>query len=108
MDHMIKEAVEIRLHLRNFNRDGGFTLGWSWHPVSNMLKQYRDTPIQRPPIGLRSDPNTGSGQVYIYMGQFGSTVTSALMMGTEMVPEMSVIFKQLTWLVAREDFIILL
>jgi hypothetical protein len=29
-------------------------------------------------------------------------------MGTEMVPEMSVIFKQLTWLVAREDFIILL
>jgi hypothetical protein len=30
---------------------------------------------------------------------------TALMMGTEMVPEKSVIFNQLTRLVAREDFI---
>jgi hypothetical protein len=28
-----------------------------------------------------------------------------LMMGTEMVPETSVIFNQLTWLIAREDYI---
>jgi hypothetical protein len=27
------------------------------------------------------------------------------MMGTEMVSEMSVIFNQLTWLIAQEDFI---
>jgi hypothetical protein len=27
------------------------------------------------------------------------------MMGTEMVPEKSVIFNQLTWLIAQEDFI---
>jgi hypothetical protein len=29
----------------------------------------------------------------------------AMMMGAEMVPETSVIFKQLTWMIAREDFI---
>jgi hypothetical protein len=32
-------------------------------------------------------------------------IFSGLMMGTEMVPEMSVMFNQLTWLVAQEDFI---
>jgi hypothetical protein len=47
MDHMIKEAIEIRLHPRNFNRDRGFTLSETWYLVTNVLKQYRDTPIQR-------------------------------------------------------------
>jgi hypothetical protein len=46
-DRKIKEAVEIRLYPRNFNRDGGFTLSRSWFPVTNLLKQYRDPPIQR-------------------------------------------------------------
>jgi hypothetical protein len=44
---MIKEATEIRLHPRKFNRDRGFTLSQSWYPVINMLKQYRDPTIQR-------------------------------------------------------------
>jgi hypothetical protein len=47
MDHFIKEATEIRLHPRNFNRDRGFNLNWSWYLVTNMIKQYRDKPIQR-------------------------------------------------------------
>jgi hypothetical protein len=38
MDSMIKEAVEIRLHPRNFNRDGGFTVSQSWYPMTDMLK----------------------------------------------------------------------
>jgi hypothetical protein len=33
------------------------------------------------------------------MGQFGSSATSVLMLGTKMVPEMSDIFNQLTLLI---------
>jgi hypothetical protein len=43
MDCVIKEAIEIRLHPKNFNRDSGFTLSRSWYPVTNMLKQYSHT-----------------------------------------------------------------
>jgi hypothetical protein len=43
VDHMLKEAIETKLNPRKFNRDGGFTLSWSWYPVIDMLKQYRDT-----------------------------------------------------------------
>jgi hypothetical protein len=32
---LVKEAIEIRLNTRNFNRDGGFTLSRSWYPVIN-------------------------------------------------------------------------
>jgi hypothetical protein len=45
MDCMIKEATEIKLHSRNFNKNGGFTLRGSWYPMTNTLKQCRDTPI---------------------------------------------------------------
>jgi hypothetical protein len=40
IDNLIKEAVEIRLHPRNFNRDGDFSLSQPWCPVTNMIKQY--------------------------------------------------------------------
>jgi hypothetical protein len=30
MDHLIEKATEIRLCPRNINRDGGFSLSWSW------------------------------------------------------------------------------
>jgi hypothetical protein len=39
MDRLVKEAIEIRLHPNNFNRDGGFPLSRAWQPVTNMLKQ---------------------------------------------------------------------
>jgi hypothetical protein len=39
MDHLVKEAIEIRLHPNNFNSDGGFNLSRAWQPVTNMLKQ---------------------------------------------------------------------
>jgi hypothetical protein len=45
IDRVIKENIETRLHPTNFNRDCGFMLSRSWYPVTNMLKQYRDTPI---------------------------------------------------------------
>jgi hypothetical protein len=47
MDLMIKGATEIRLHPNNFSRDLEFTLSQSWYPVTNMIKKYTDTPIQR-------------------------------------------------------------
>jgi hypothetical protein len=47
MDHIIKEATEIRLHPRNFNSDRSFTLSQFWYTMTNILKQYRDTPIQK-------------------------------------------------------------
>jgi hypothetical protein len=28
-DHLIKEAIKIRLNHKNFNRDSGFTLSWA-------------------------------------------------------------------------------
>jgi hypothetical protein len=40
MDHLIKEALKIRLHPRNFNRNRGFSLSLSWYPVTNIIKQY--------------------------------------------------------------------
>jgi hypothetical protein len=46
MDRVIKEAIEIKLHANNINRDGGFNLSRSWYPTVNMLKQYRRAPIR--------------------------------------------------------------
>jgi hypothetical protein len=47
MDHIIKEAIKIRLHLNNFSRDLDFTLSQSWHPLTNFIKRCTNTPIQR-------------------------------------------------------------
>jgi hypothetical protein len=33
MDRLVREAVEIRLHPDNFNRDDGFNLSHGWHPI---------------------------------------------------------------------------
>jgi excinuclease UvrABC helicase subunit UvrB len=43
MDRIVKEAIEIRLHPNNFNRDGGFNFSRAWQPVTNMLKQSGET-----------------------------------------------------------------
>jgi hypothetical protein len=45
MDYSIKEAIKIRLHPRNFNRDRGFNLWQSQYPVINMIKKYQEEPI---------------------------------------------------------------
>jgi hypothetical protein len=39
MDRLVKEAIETRLHSKNFNRDEGFSLSHTWLPVVNMLKR---------------------------------------------------------------------
>jgi hypothetical protein len=45
-NHVIKEAIEIKLHANNINRDGGFNLSRFWYPIVNILKQYRRAPIR--------------------------------------------------------------
>jgi hypothetical protein len=45
MDCLVREAIVVQLHPNNFNRDEGFTLSRTWHPVINMLKQSRDAPV---------------------------------------------------------------
>jgi hypothetical protein len=47
MAHVMKEAIEIKIHPSNFNSNGGFTLSHSWYQVMNMMKQYRDTLTQK-------------------------------------------------------------
>jgi hypothetical protein len=39
--HLIKTAVEIRIHYGNFNTDGGFNLSWSCYLVTNRMQQSR-------------------------------------------------------------------
>jgi hypothetical protein len=42
-DKLVKEAIEIRLHANNFNRDSGFMLSQAWHPLINELQRLSDT-----------------------------------------------------------------
>jgi hypothetical protein len=37
VDHLVKEAIQIRLNQNNFNRDNSFTLSWAWNPVTKLL-----------------------------------------------------------------------
>jgi len=41
MDHLIKEAIQIRLNYKNFNRDGDFTPSQAWYPVTNLLSKHK-------------------------------------------------------------------
>jgi hypothetical protein len=43
-------------------------------------------------------------KVYAMVQALDSLRHQTLMMGTEMVPEKSIIFKQITWLIVREGF----
>jgi hypothetical protein len=42
MDRLVKEAIQIRLNQKNFNRDYGFTLSRAWNPVTKLLKHYTE------------------------------------------------------------------
>jgi hypothetical protein len=44
MDRLEKEAIEIRLNLSNFSRDGGFILSRAWYPMINMLRNQKAGP----------------------------------------------------------------
>jgi hypothetical protein len=39
MDHIVREVTEIKLCYRNINREAGFALSQTWHPIINIIKQ---------------------------------------------------------------------
>jgi hypothetical protein len=44
MDRLVKEAIQIRLNHKNFNRDHGFTLSRAWNPVTKFLFKHDTDP----------------------------------------------------------------
>jgi hypothetical protein len=44
MDRLVKQAFQIRLNYKNFNRDSGFTLSWAWNPVTKLLFKHDTYP----------------------------------------------------------------
>jgi hypothetical protein len=38
MDRIIKEAIEIKLHPENINKDGGFILSRAWQPAIHQIR----------------------------------------------------------------------
>jgi hypothetical protein len=47
MDRLVREAIEIRLHTNNFNRDDGFNLSHAWRPIIKMLQLPRSAPMAK-------------------------------------------------------------
>jgi hypothetical protein len=45
--HQLRKATEIQLHPRNFNREAGFTLSWTWQPIINMLKHSAQLSVEK-------------------------------------------------------------
>jgi hypothetical protein len=61
MDRIIREAIEIKLHPNNMNREDGFSLSRSWKPLINNLREWKQalTKNMTPPAALkRSDSFT--------------------------------------------------
>jgi hypothetical protein len=44
MDHLIKEAIKMKLNYENFNRNSGFTVSWAWYPATNLLSNQEAGP----------------------------------------------------------------
>lgn len=67
----VREANEIWLHPKNFNRGKGFTLSHTWSPEINLLKWSGHAPMAKlsqgtqAPLAARSDSNQ-SRQVYMW------------------------------------------
>jgi hypothetical protein len=46
MDRLVKEAIEIKLHLENLNREEWFILSKAWNPSTSLLR-HSNTHISR-------------------------------------------------------------
>jgi hypothetical protein len=45
LDRVVREAIEIRLHTDNFNRDDGFNLSYAWRPIIKILQPSNSAPM---------------------------------------------------------------
>jgi hypothetical protein len=65
----MREAIEIRLHPDNFNRDDGFKLSHTWRPIIKMLQLPRSAPMAKQGQAQVKDqprpPVHGRGLYYI-------------------------------------------
>jgi hypothetical protein len=104
-DLLIIQAIKIKHQPKNFNRDRGFSITWSWYPVTNMIKQAM-TPLTSPPSGWHS-VSMGYGLVCEW-DSLDSKSHEIQMMGTEMVPKTLIVCNHLTRLMVQEDFIVII
>jgi hypothetical protein len=44
MDRLVKEAIQIQLNHKNFNRDDGFMLSQAWNPITKLLFKHDTDP----------------------------------------------------------------
>jgi hypothetical protein len=45
MDRVVREAIKIRLHPDNFNRDDGFNMSYAWRPIIKNLQPSNSAPM---------------------------------------------------------------
>jgi hypothetical protein len=58
MDHLIKEAIDIRLHTNNINQEDGFSLSSAWKSLIQSLKERQKQMFSRIGIVLPSVSTT--------------------------------------------------
>jgi hypothetical protein len=105
-DHLVKEAIKIRLHPDNFNRDKGFKLSHTSCPIIKMLQGSGGAQWARTDRGRNLTLPTSPQLRYIYdMCPHRHIRSLTTMMMTEMVLKTSVQYRDLMWLMAQEDFI---
>jgi hypothetical protein len=46
MDHWVGEAVQMQLHLKNFNREADFMLSQTWWHIISILKHTTQSSIE--------------------------------------------------------------
>jgi hypothetical protein len=109
MECLVKEAIQIRLNQKNFNRNNGFTLSQAWNPVTKLFKHDIDSgkaaiePAHRP-VALTDWARYKFG--WNVFPNHNETIT--LRTRTGMVLEMLVFspLNNLTRLIARDNFIV--
>jgi hypothetical protein len=61
MDRLVREAIEIRLHPDNFNRDDGFNLTYAWRPIIRILQTSNSAPMANPGQAQVEKPTPPTG-----------------------------------------------